>query len=181
MKKKTLFFLFTVAALGYIVAAGCSAPSPFPDSWNDPVIPVSLTGIETVNIDNAGEFPIVTNSPIKKEAYMIGIRWITDYVISEGDKFVTGYIPKGEQMYSSLSDKYSKAIMCNTNFNASIPAGTYVSKFFKEIDRRYLPADIDEGFVLLVAPDPGEHSFRVEYYEKGELKFFYDTPTINLY
>ena len=68
--------------------------------------------------------------------------------------------------------------MCNTQFNANIPAGKYVSKFFKEIDRNYLPEDVNEGFVLLVAPEPGLHSFRVEYYERGILKFFHDTPLI---
>jgi hypothetical protein len=80
-----------------------------------------------------------------------------------------------------LGDRYKKAIVCNTDFSASIPAGSYVSKFFKEIDRKYLPADVDEGFVLLVAPAAGEHSFRIAYYEGSVLKFFHDTPTINFY
>ena len=170
-------FLFIAFAL---VIAGCSVGEP--DYWGDPVIPVSLKNIETVNIDNSGEFPVVSASPIKKEAYMVGIRWITDNTPTEDDNiFITGPIKRGEQLYSSLGSKYQKAIKCNTQFNADIPADSYVSKFFKEIDRNYLPSDIDEGFVLLVAPDAGEHSFRVEYYEGKNLVFFHDTPLINFY
>ncbi|MCL2649820.1 MAG: DUF5034 domain-containing protein [Candidatus Azobacteroides sp.] len=175
MKKLFLFISLIVTMLGCSVDNG-------KDSWNDPVIPVSMVGIEAVNIDNAGELPAVSNSPVKKEAYMIGIKWITDNTPSdEDDKFITGTIKEGEHLYSALGDTYSKAIKCNTQFNANIPAGKYVSKYFKEIDKKYLPAGIDEGFVLLVAPDPGEHSFRVEYYIGEELKFFYDTPLINFY
>jgi hypothetical protein len=172
---KNLFLVITLT----IAVAGCSKNN---DNWNEPVIPVSLVGIEAVNIDNSGEFPIVSATAIKKEAYMIGIKWFTDNTPSaDDDKFITGSIQKGEYTYGGLSNNYSKAIKCNTQFNANIPAGSYVSKFFKEINRNYLPAEINEGFVLLVAPDPGEHSFRVEYYEGEDLKFFYDTPLINFF
>jgi len=141
-----------------------------------------LVGIETSNIDNAGELPKISNSPIKKEAYMIGIKWITEHTPSpEYDRFITGPIYEGEQLYSELGNRYSKAIKCNTQFNANIAAGEYISKFFKEIDKKYLPDDIDEGFVLLVAPDTGTHSFRVEYYEGYEMKFFHDTQPIKFY
>jgi len=172
---KNLLLFIVIAAF----ITGCSTQN---SGWDDPVIPVSLVGIEAVNIDNSGEFPVVSVSPIKKEAYMVGIRWITDNALSDNDDmFITGSIQKGEHTYNSLSDKYSKAIKCNDQFNVDIPAGKYVSKFFKEINKNYLPAGVDEGFVLLVAPDPGEHSFRVEYYEGNTLKFYHDTPPINFY
>jgi hypothetical protein len=100
MKKLFLFFALAIAI------AGCSKN----DTWNEPVIPVSLVGIEAVNIDNSGEFPIVSSSPIKKEAYMVGIKWITDNTPSSADdKFITGSVPKGENTYSGLSNSYSKA------------------------------------------------------------------------
>jgi hypothetical protein len=171
---KRLFHLFTFA----VVMAGCSKDR---DPWYDEVIPVSLVGIEAINIDNSGEFPDISFLPVRKEAYMVGVQWITDHTVSANDKFITGIIKEGAPSYSTLGDKYSKAVMCNTAFSAGIPAGSYVSRFFKEMDRKYLPADVDEGFVLLVAPQPGEHSFRVEYYEGQTLKFFHDTPTVNFY
>ena len=175
MRKLFLFIVFIITVLG------CKKDA-MSDSWNDPVIPVSLVGIETINIDNSGELPKTSNFPIKKEAYMLGIKWITEHTPSEeDDKFITGPIPEGKHLYSELSNKYSKAIKCNTQFNATIPAGKYISKFFKEIDRRYLPEDIDEGYVLLVVPDTGVHSFRVEYYEGNTLVFFHDTSPIKFY
>ncbi len=161
-----------------LIVAGCSQEG----LWgNEPVIPVTLKGIEAVNIDNSGEFPTVSVEPIKKEAYMVGIKWIADNTPTEADKFITGPIEQGEQTYGSIADIYSKAVKCLTRFNADIPADSYVSKFFKEVERNYLPAEVDEGFVLLVAPDPGEHSFRVEYYEGEELKFSYDTQPVEFY
>ena len=170
-------FIILIVLIG--ITAGCDSAN---DGWGSPVIPVSLKGIEAVNIDNSGEKPVVSNLPIKKEAYMLGIKWITDNIPSDDDdKFITDPIQKGEQTYGLVAANYLKAIKCNTQFNSDIPAGKYVSKFFKEINRNYLPADINEGFVLLVAPDPGEHSFRVEYYIGDELEFFYDTPLIHFF
>ena len=69
MKKIFLFITFVA------VIAGCKKEN----SWSDSVIPVSLVDIEVVNIDNSGEFPVASASSIKKEAYMVGIKWITDY------------------------------------------------------------------------------------------------------
>jgi len=170
-------YLLWIAVIA--VVAGCAGD--LGDSWYDPVIPVSLVGIEAVNVDNSGEFPFVSASPIRKEAFMIGVIWITDHVISDDDKFITGPIQWGEQTRGTVSNRYSKAVRANTQFNSSIPAGTYVSRFFKEINRNFLPTGIDEGFVLLLAPDPGEHSFRVEYWLGNTLAFYYDTPPINFF
>lgn len=161
-----------------LIISGCSKDN----DWGDPVIPVTLKGIEAVNVDNSGEFPAASPLSVKKEAYMVGVKWIVDNIPSDDDdKFITGPIYQGEQRNEYIADSYSKAIKCLTQFNADIPAGKYVSKYFKEIDRNYLPADINEGFALLVAPDPGEHSFRVEYYVGEELRFFYDTPLIEFF
>lgn len=168
--KKVIVFTAIV-----LVIMACSTDN----GWDSPVIPVTLKGIEAVNIDNSGEFPFVTHSPVRKEAYMLGVKWIADNTPDDiDDKFITAPIKKEESTYSSIADNYSKAIKCNTRFNADIPAGKYVSKFFKEIDRNYLPTEIDEGFVLLVAPDSGVHSFTVEYYIGEELKFSYETSQI---
>ncbi|MDR1756689.1 MAG: DUF5034 domain-containing protein [Culturomica sp.] len=171
--------LMILAALTAIVG-GCDPSNE--NEWDGPVIPVSLKSIEAVHIDNSGEFPVVADSLVKKEAYMVGIKWIADNALTDDDdKFITGPIHKGEQLYGNMADRYSKAIVCLTPFNAGTPAGKYVSKYFKEIDRNYLPAGVNEGFVLLVAPDPGKHAFRVEYYDGEELTFFYETAPIEFY
>ena len=173
MKKLFYLVVFVVAI------AGCSKDER--DPWHEDVIPVSMVGIEAVNVDNSGELPEISNLPIKKEAYMVGVKWITDHTVSVNDIFITDVIKEGAPSYSTLGSKYKKAIKCITPFSASIPAGTYVSKFFKELDRKYLPGEVDEGFVLLVAPEPGTYSFRVEYHEGNVLKFFHDTQPVNFY
>lgn len=174
MKKLILF-----AALACLMA-GCSAPYDSDDWGGEHVIPVSLRDIEAVNVDNSGEYPSVATGSVNKEAYMLGVKWIVDNLPTDNDKFVTDNSWYGERSYYSISDRYSMSITCLTQFNSDIPAGTYVSKYFKRIDRTYLPADMDEGFVLLVAPDPGLHSFRIEYYSEasGEPEFSYDTSPI---
>lgn len=171
---KKLILMATVV----IASFGCDKSA----NWDEPVIPVSLQGIEAVNINNTGALPVLGDSVVKKEAYMLGIKWITSNIPDdEDDKFITDPINLVESTKANITANYSKAIKCNTDFNGSIPAGKYVSKFFKAIDAKYLPNGIDEGFVLLVAPSPGLHSFRVEYYLNNELKFYYDTPLIRFY
>ncbi|MDR2907740.1 MAG: hypothetical protein LBU91_07120 [Bacteroidales bacterium] len=170
------------------ILASCAKDSKDRDSWNDSVVPVDLTSIEAVNIDNSGEFPVAASTEINKNAYMLGVKWVTKLTPSTGDdKFVTDPIRKGEDTYESLGYGFSYAIKCNTQFSTDIPAGSYVSKFFKKVDSKYVPNDIDEGFVLLTAPDPGPHSFTIEYYEDANygggkiLKHSKSTPTINFY
>jgi hypothetical protein len=176
------FLISAFIAVAAVAITGCSSGY---DPWTEPVIPVTLRGIEAVNIDNAGQFPQITVQPIKKDAYMLGIRWVVDNIPTENDVFITGPIREGEQTFGTVADGYQKAIKCLTPFSDGIPAGTYVSKFFKEIGRNYLPRGINEGFVLLVAPDAGTHSFRVEYHEvkqgKTTLKFYYDTPPVEFF
>jgi hypothetical protein len=147
--------------------------------WNEPLIPVSLKGIQTVNIDNSGEFPKISAAPIKKEAYVVGVKWIADDLPSDDDEYITDPVRWGEQQYGMVADHYERSVVCLTPFNADIPAGSNVSKYFKKIN--YLPEDVDEGFALLVAPDPGVHRFRMEYYYAGELEFSHETTAIEFF
>lgn len=163
-------------ALLILCAVGCSKEYP---NWDDPVIPVYLAGIESVNINNAGRYPFTTTEPVKKEAYMIGVRWVTDNSNPDGDQSITGPIEAGKHLYQNIADGYTRRIYCNTVFNSRNPAGANVSQYFKEVP--YLPAGIDEGYALLVAPDPGDHSFKVVFTNKNGERHEYDTELIKLY
>ena len=171
-KLKNIFF----AAL-LLFTAGCSKKDS--ERWDDPVIPVYLAGIESVNVNNAGQYPFTTTEPVKKTAYMIGVRWLTDHSDPDGDQAITGPVALGSYNYRNIADSYTKRIYCNTVFNSRNPEGANVSQYFKKIT--YLPADIDEGFVLLVAPDSGEHSFKVVYTDNKGDRHEYDTEPITLY
>jgi len=159
-----------------LCAVGCSK-----DWWNsdEPLIPVHLVGIESVNVNNEGRYPFTTTEPVKKEAYMIGVRWITDNADPDGNQSITGPIEAGSGLYQNVAKNYTKRIYCNTVFNSRNPAGANVSQYFKEV--KYLPAGINEGFVLLVAPDPGDHSFKVVYTKNTGERYEYDTELIRLY
>ena len=160
-----------------ICTAGCSD-----DNWpfsNDEVIPVYLAGIESVNINNEGQYPFTTAEPVKKEAYMIGIRWITDNSAPDGDQSITGPVDAGKYRYQDIANNITRRIYCNTVFNSRNHVGANVSQYFKEV--KYLPAGIDEGFVLLVVPDPGDHSFKVVYTNSKGDSYEYDTELIKLY
>jgi len=168
--------IISFAAL-LLFTAGCSSSNdPY---WDDPVIPVYLAGIESVNVNNAGQYPFITVEPIKKEAYMIGIRWVTDNSDPDGNQSITGPVEAGTSHYRNIANNYTKRIYCNTVFNSRNPVGANVSQYFKEVN--YLPASIDEGFVLLFYPDPGDHSFKVVYTNKQGESYEYDTELIKLY
>ena len=173
-KIKNIFF----AAL-LLCAAGCSEDEGRDWVYDDPVIPVYLAGIESININNEGQHPFTTTNPVKKEAYMIGVRWVTDNSDPDGNQSITGPIEVGSYNYRSIADNFTKRIYCNTVFNSRNPEGANVSQYFKKVT--YLPAGIDEGFVLLVTPTPGEHSFKVVYTNNKGEKYEYDTELIELY
>lgn len=166
-----------IFAIILLCVAGCSKDDTGRD---EPVIPVHLAGIESVNINNEGKYPFTTTEPVKKEAFMIGIRWVTDDSNPDGNQAITGPIEIGVSSYKNITENYTKRIYCNTVFNSRNPEGANVSQYFKAVT--YLPAHVDEGFVLLVAPDPGDHSFKVVFTNRsnGE-RFEYDTELIKLY
>jgi hypothetical protein len=110
---------------------------------------------------------------------MIGVRWVTDNSNPNGNQMITGPVEVGKFLYGSIADNFDKQVFCNTVFNSRNPVGANVSQYFKKIT--YLPAGIDEGFVLLVAPDPGEHSFKVVYSNSKGDRFEYDTELIELF
>ncbi|MDR2886190.1 MAG: hypothetical protein LBU95_05355 [Rikenellaceae bacterium] len=167
-------FYPVIAAVLLAVAAGCSRGDM---GLDDDVIPVHLIGIQAVNVNNEGEYPFVTTEKVRKEAYMLGVQWILDNADPGGDQYVTGPIV-GQGKYTRNPQTLPKRIYTVGAFNASNPDGSNVSQYFKQIE--YLPDAVDEGFVLLVAPDPGAHAFRVVYYD-GTNQYEYTTPEVELY
>lgn len=176
--KKLIFPL-----LAALLMAGCGSGD---DDWGgETLIPVTLKGIEAVNIDNAGAFPEISEGPIGKGSYMIGIKWEVDNLPNDDDAFVGGPIREGEHTYSSSANGYSKRVRSLTRFNEDVGPTEDVlypniSTYFMEVDCAFLPEGVDEGLVLLVAPDAGEHRFRVEYWRNGARAFYCDTPAVTL-
>ncbi len=178
MMKKLILSL-----LASVLMVACSSDG---EDWGgETLIPVTLKGIETVNIDNSGKYPEISDGPIGRNSYMIGIKWEVDNLPGDDDAFVGGPIREGEHTYSSAANGYSKRVRSLTRFNDEVGPTEEIrhpniSTYFVETDRAFLPKGVDEGLVLLVAPDAGEHRFRVEYWRNGARAFYYDTPTITL-
>jgi hypothetical protein len=171
------------------------------EGWTGgPVIPVTLKGIEAVNVDNSGELPKVATGAVKRDSYMVGIKWEADNLPGDDDAFVGDPIQKGEQTYSSIADGYSKRVRSLTQYNSQIKPEVLkdendkpildendneiilypnVSIYFMEADRAFIPEGVDEGLVLvqgkdIPVPDEGTHIFRVEYWRHGDRAFYYD-------
>lgn len=177
---KRLFPFLPLAAL--LAWAGCSQDDMGMSGGDGiPVIPVELIGIEAVNVDNAGEFPLSTAGPVSRQAYMIGIRWQADNADPDGEQSITppiAYDPwNGDG--SHLSDPYTKRIYSLDAFNEQNPAGSNISQYFKQAT--WLPSGVDEGFVLLVTPDPGPHAFRVVYSRYDGTRMECETSTITFF
>ncbi len=136
-------------------------------SCDDELEPVyfKLTGIGAYNINNEGEFPFVTEKAVKKEAYMIGIKWIAD---------------GNDNLYRfEIQGSPEIKIFCNADFDEQHAAGSDITSYFKPA--RYLPEKISEGLALLKVPAPGKYSFKVKVFLDDGDYFEYDTPLIDLY
>ncbi len=175
MMKNYLKLIAATALLGVI---GCSKADEYMTDL--PVIPVLLSDIEAVNVNNEGQHPFVTSESVHKEAFMIGIKWVTDDANPGGGQTVGEGLPRDWKMNCyTLSSGFSKQIFSVGAFNAQNPAGSNISQYFERV--KYLPTGVDEGFALLKAPDPGQHSFRVVYTGPSNQVFEFTTPLISLY
>ncbi len=167
---RSLSKLFALLVLA-VWADGCTTGDEYRDT-----VPVYLTGIEAFNINNEGAVPIVTDLPVRKEAYMIGVKFFLDDSRPGGDQYVT---PAERDSYNDrVGNSYQTRIYCNTAFDDKNPAGSNISQYFKSI--KYIPGNLDQGFVLLATPQSGQHSFKVVYYSDGQM-YSYDTDMVELY
>lgn len=141
------------------------------------VIPKQIVDFELSNVDNAGEYPVSATSSVPKDAYMIGISLITEHQAS-GDGYVGGYIDWSASGNAPANRIKGCKVYCNDAFNGATAAGTNVSGFFI-YTTEYLPAGIDYGLLLFVAPQPGTHSFRVVLETTDGTTFEHNTTPIN--
>lgn len=134
------------------------------DEFPDP-IPVSLKSLEAFNVNNEGKEPFVTEDNIRKEAFMIGLSYVSDTAV---DKYTYVIQPIKERKF-----------YCTTDFNEEYPAGSDISSFF--MSAKYIPENLNEGYVLLTIPSPGLHTFKMVFIcEDGKIVEC-DTPPVNLY
>lgn len=137
------------------------------EGWDDIEPPtVDISRVDIANVDNAGEKPFISSEPIKKEAYMLGVKYIGDT-----DDEVSYYAFK--------ENVRSEKIFCNTDFDAEHPAGSDVTRFFKKTS--YTPQGLDYAFLLRKVPQAGTYSFKIVS-QISECKIFEaSTEPVELY
>jgi hypothetical protein len=126
----------------------------------------NLIDIDVENLCRDGENLNTASSPIRKESYTLGIKYI-------GKDSV-------EQPYLSFyqDSVLRQKIYCNTQFDARHPAGSDVTKFFVlSPNRKYNGAKLR----LIKRPDSGTHSFKICIYRKDGLYIEKDTAPIEFF
>jgi hypothetical protein len=137
----------------------------------------SLLGLVAVNLNNEGENPTYTEDSIKKEAFVIGLIYMTD-----GNKPSDTPIYFDNVPYESyINPKYEK-IVCLTDFNDEYPAGFDVTNLFIRYENtKNKISGIDALFVLTAVPSPGIHSFRISRTLDDGSEVRTETKPIKLY
>ncbi|SBV97832.1 DUF5034 domain-containing protein [uncultured Dysgonomonas sp.] len=129
---------------------------------------VTIKAIELYNINNEGQGPVISDEPIKKEAYMIGIR----YLIEENEE-TTG-------LYYRVSDNIkSEQIVSNVDIGEEYPAGSDISGLFTKTS--YTSILLDNAFVLKKSIPAGTYSFKVILTTKEDKVMEASTNLIELY
>lgn len=131
-------------------------------------IPPKLIGIEIYNVNNEGKNPIVSDEPIKKEAYIIAISYLEEDEYTHADYYynITGSI-KSERIY------------CNVDIGTEYPAGSEISKLFSKII--FGPKPYSHAFVLRKSIPVDTYIFKVVVTDNEDKVFEASTNPIELY
>ncbi len=109
----------------------------------------NITSIEAYNINNEGEYPFISDEPIRKEAYVIGIKRFDD-IKHDSDT-----------QYNYILEKpiVSEKIICLTDLSDKYTAGSDVTGIFIKSGSR--SDKTDYIYVLREKINPGTHSFKI--------------------
>lgn len=164
MKTKSVGLLITLYVL--LTATICE------DVFEGPVFEPKVVGIELENLDNSGMYSVVGDDSIRKEAYVIGVRF---KVLEEANPDDTIYYSERHH-YIAIKKQY---IYCNTDFNDDVQAGSEVSDFFATQERN--SDKYNRLLILRKIPKAGIHSFRVKYELDSAKIIEINTVPIKLY
>lgn len=120
---------------------------------------VDMVELIADNMNFEGEKAFISDEPIKKEAFIIGLNYmVQDTVRVEGNN-----ASRPKEFNDVFYKHFDLKVISNTDFNAEYPEGSDVTKLFLErkLYRSYL--DSHEGCLILRGiPVEGEHSFTVQ-------------------
>ena len=127
-------------------------------------VKVNLIGVEAHNVNNEGQNPVISDMPIKKEAYVIGVRQLTDSEVVH--------------VYDLVEPIVSETISCNIDIDKEHPAGTDITNFFV---RSYYKGDgLTYSYVLRKEIPAGKYSFKLVVATASKV-FETETTPIDVY
>jgi hypothetical protein len=132
-------------------------------------IDIEVKEIKLYNINNEGARPLISDEPIKKEAYMIGI----SYIGEKEEETSNGY------RYVIKEDFKSQIISCDKDINTQYPAGSDISKLFTKTN--YKVFETNYSFVLREAIQAGVYTFKVVITTADDKVIEASTNPIELY
>lgn len=166
---KMKFYLLPVLAFIIFTATSC------PEEDGD----VYLVNIEVVNLDNSGEDAYISEEPVNRNAFVIGVNYLV------------GYTPPNEKKPFSFNKKFSydnivilnfpdnPTIICNEDFDEDHPANSDVTKFFKISTHN--DRDYDMLLLLMEPPVTGTYSFRVVFNCPNNVVIKKETEPVTLF
>lgn len=150
--KRLFYFLLTVI---FFLCTAMSCEEEY-------ITPMSLVDIELVNIDNSGENMVESDEAIRKEAYVIGLRYLVsdNFKYSDGEPHFIHNAGLDENIYIDNINSNPK-IYCLSDFDSEHLAGSDITEFFTF----YTNNDSNQNMLLILrkAPHAGSHSFKVEF------------------
>lgn len=145
--------IYMLAVLVFFTFCATSCPYDFD---------VDLVDIELYNIDFSGEEMIESSDPIKKEGYIIGVKYLVSAPNST-DEESWYYTPENKygdtEHITNIKEK--PKVFCLSDFSGDYTSGSDISHLFT-----YGNVKNSEMHILLVLktqPDAGTHLFKVQY------------------
>ncbi|NDW17480.1 DUF5034 domain-containing protein [Dysgonomonas sp. 216] len=137
-----------------------------------------LIGVELVNINNEGKEMLISDDPIKKEAYVIGIKYIASEAVDKDSIGNSFYVKHSNFIY--FANAYPEPrIYCNNDFDEDYPAGSDISHLFWFSTKDILNQNL--LLILKKAPQKGIHSFKVVFDCHNNKVIENNTAEIELY
>lgn len=121
--------------------------------------PVEMVDILAENLNFEGEEAFISDEPIRKEAFVIGVTYIVEDTVDLGQQKYPRPIAYSDRIYKDFTWK----ILCNSDFNNEYPAGSDVTKLFRvNTLNYYIPNEFKSSLFLRGTPLEGEHSFTIQ-------------------
>jgi len=165
---KVKFYLLPILAFMIFAATSC------PEDRN-----VYLVNIKVENLDNSGEDVRISEEPINRNAFVIGVKYLVGNSPNDKDPYPYNKKPSYSNLMI-LNFPGNPTVFCNDAFDEDHPADSDVTKFFK-FSASNSDGDYSMLLVLKEPPAAGTYSFRVVFDCPNNVVIRKDTEPVTLF